>query len=624
MAFKKAEKKEKKQSQKNIELKPEVNLDNQVADVFDFFVPDAFVEDKDDVYLGRNTYVRAYALSVYPRETYIGWLDEFFSLGNVRITAYCENIPDNIVIRQLTSKVVSAQAHHDIYQKRGEITELPVLRNVIRDLESVREAIQTNRERMFLGKVFITIYAKDKQSLEDKCIDFENICSRKSILPLSLTLRQREGFVNSLPIGVNTINKYSKNLTTGSVAALMPISNPDMSHDSGIWLGENFYSRAPVFYNRFIGPPHLPTQHFFVTGMSGAGKSTALKIIIARSAAIRQRTVVFDHDKNEYKKLIKELLGGEYIEIRPGEMSGLNPLDIEEQYDPDNKRFIVDIYEKITEIRAIIGSIMRYFAGRPLTPLEMSSLEEASREIYTDLEITSDPESLYTTGGVQVGEGKFSIGKVKKKMPIWTTLHTKLQTKRNTEELCDMLKPLLSGGSLGMFDCETTRNINSIVIGFGLKDLKEHFAKFYANLCLFNFTKQKFIQKDDLEKTVINDESWMWIKTPETAEFLEESARTFRKYNASLGVGTQMMEEFVSREQGRAVINQCSTHILLQQKPQVIKDIMEFLNLSSGCASLLESFAPGEALLSLNGSVTAIRIIPTAFERPYVFTNYSA
>ena len=69
------------------------------------------------------------------------------------------------------------------------------------------------------------------------------------------------------------------------IATLIPISNPNLSHDRGIFIGRNMYTNAPVYVDTFIGPPTLPNPHVFICGTSGGGKSVALKTLTARNIA---------------------------------------------------------------------------------------------------------------------------------------------------------------------------------------------------------------------------------------------------------------------------------------------------------------------------------------------------
>ena len=47
---------------------------------------------------------------------------------------------------------------------------------------------------------------------------------------------------------------------------------------------------------------------------------------------------------------------------------------------------------------------------------------------------------------------------------------------------------------------------------------------------------------------------------------------------------------------------------------------MDFFNLSDGTKNFLTTANPGECVISLNNSVTAIKFVITNFEKEFVFT----
>ena len=59
----------------------------------------------------------------------------------------------------------------------------------------------------------------------------------------------------------------------------------------GVLLGRNLVTGAPVFYDSYAGPPVLQNPHLGIIATSGAGKTTFLKVLAARSAVLGVRTV---------------------------------------------------------------------------------------------------------------------------------------------------------------------------------------------------------------------------------------------------------------------------------------------------------------------------------------------
>ena len=71
---------------------------------------------------------------------------------------------------------------------------------------------------------------------------------------------------------------------------------------------------------------------------------------------------------------------------------------------------------------------------------------------------------------------------------------------------------------------------------------------------------------------------------------------------------------------GRTIINICSTRFLFKQSTGYVDAIQEFFNLSDGAKELLTIASPGECIMSLNNSVTAMKFQVADYEKEFVFT----
>lgn len=71
---------------------------------------------------------------------------------------------------------------------------------------------------------------------------------------------------------------------------------------------------------------------------------------------------------------------------------------------------------------------------------------------------------------------------------------------------------------------------------------------------------------------------------------------------------------------GKSIINICSTRYLFKQSLGSVNEVVNFFNLSEGTKSFLTTANPGECVINLNDSVTAIKFIITDYERNFVFT----
>lgn len=149
----------------------------------------------------------------------------------------------------------------------------------------------------------------------------------------------------------------------------------------------------------------------------------------------------------EYANLTK-MLGGKVIKIEQGKSVGINPFEIEQDIKGHNK--FLNINDKVAEIRSLIATICRNY-GRTLTGTENTEIEVIVNQLYSEKGITTDINSLYEKKGGKLYNGKYTVGKIQKKMPTLSDFQKKMNERGKCKELSDILVPFLKGNSLRYF-----------------------------------------------------------------------------------------------------------------------------------------------------------------------------
>jgi len=592
---------------------PTFTLEKGVSNLANILTSDGLEINKTDFFQG-GKWGRTLALTTYCRQTYLGWLEEIFILGDMDMSVHIDPIKDRIVIDLLTKKVTALQAQYITDKGKGNIYSLPALEQAIRDLEGLREAIYTNQDRMYYLTTTFTLYADSIEELENKTKNLKDILARRSSLARTLLFMQDDGLKTTLPLGNNRLSLV-RNATMGGVVSMMPFANFEFSHSQGVLLGINYFTGGLIFYDPFVGPPELSNPHVMCCGWSGSGKTVYISTKALRSTLRMERNVLIDPEEGHIARWVKKM-GGTVIEIDSFKEPMMNLFEIEVEEDPETGPRI-DILGKVSEIRAILGLVVEKSSGQKLTAEERVAIEESVRELYSVRGINSNPNSLYT----DESDDSIRVSKKKKELPTISDFKALLETKPGTERLSLLITPMLRGNTLGMFDGQSKLDLkDELLICFDIHNIRDEFTRLYVMSVLLSWIWQKYTVKNPkVKKHVYFDEGWMFAKHEDTAEYLETLARRARKYKTGLNIASQSFIEFVAHDQGKAILGSCATTVLMRPHPTQVEAIQEMYHLSEGAANFLMSCETGCGLLKSDQNLVAFynRLLP--FEEQILF-----
>lgn len=583
-----------------------------VSDIRDIAAPDGIKIAENYIQMPQR-YVRAFFVSEVPSSVFVGWLDDLYEMGDIDVSIHVYPGNDRDVIKELNERIKTLMAIQINDEKRGDYTNASLVKMTLDDAWQLRAEIQTNRNRMFYVSIFFTIGAETAEELEKKTKLVEERLGGRAVHVKQAFLQQGEAFKSVMPLCLNKMPYIYKNFDLGAATALMPFDRAELAHEGGIFLGINLSTGGPDFFNPFIGKPFLSNPHVALIATTGAGKTTAVKLMTGRAALLGKRVVYIDPE-GEYGSMV-EALGGVNIRLSPDRPGCINPFEIES--DEEKGREFVNLKEKVADLKGLIGMMIEG-QGEALTPEERVILEDCLFEEYSSRKITSDPASLFEMRNA-LQDGVYAAGYVKKAMPTLSTFYERLETKikgKTSEKLLLLLKPYLKDGSMGLFDGESGIDLkNAQLINFDVSGLEERFLRPFAMHVILSWIWEEFVKKDkENYKIVVNDEAWYSMKFKDTADFLENMARRARKRNCSLCVSTQNFKEFLSSQQGVAVLSNMGTIILMQQSDKEIDDVAAAFKLSEGEKNFLETTGVGEALIKAGKQTAAIVFTPTEYE----------
>jgi conjugal transfer ATP-binding protein TraC len=558
--------------------------------VKDVIAPPSIDVDFDNLKIG-NYYYRTMFVAGYPRFVSANWLEPLISFNHtLDIAMYVYPTRSEEVLENLKRKVGEMEATIQSDMKRGRVIE-PSVQVALEDALALQQELAKGAQRFFQFGLYVTIPAKSIDDLNKTTKQVEATLSSLLIVTKRATLQMEEGFKTTLPMGQDRL-VITRNMDTTSLATTFPFTTSELTANEGILYGINEHNDSLIIFDRFA----LENANTVVFGKSGSGKSYMVKLEILRSLMFDTEVIVIDPE-NEYETLT-HALGGEYVRFHFGTTTKINPFDLTLLHQEKEGQEESELNQKILSLHGFFRVVM----GK-LSPSEDAVLDRALILTYKQKGITPDPATQH------------------KEPPLMEDLYKTLIGMEDplSRGLADRIEKFVKGSLVGIFDQQTNVEIRNQLTVFSIRDLEDELRPIAMYLILdFIWTK---VRRDTKRRILIVDEAWYMMKYPDSGAFLNSIAKRARKYYLGLTTITQDVEDFLSVDLGKAIIQNSSLQILLKQSTAAIDRVAEIFFLSEGEKHLLLSAAIGEGLFFAGSAHAAIRVIASPQEHALVTTK---
>lgn len=554
----------------------------------DIIAPPAIEVDFDTLKIG-DSFFRTLFIGGYPRFVSANWLDPLISFNHtLDISMYVYPTKSEEVLENLKRKVGEMEATIQSDMKRGRVIE-PSVQVALEDALGLQQELAKGAQRFFQFGLYVTIPAKTLEDLNKATKQIEATLASLLIVTKRAVLQMEEGYKTTLPMGQDRI-VITRNMDTTSLATTFPFTTSELTANEGILYGINEHNDSLVIFDRFT----LENANTVVFGKSGSGKSYCVKLEIMRSMMFDTEVIVIDPE-NEYETLT-HALGGEYIRFHFGSTTKLNPFDLALMGKREENES--ELNQKILSLHGFFRVVM----GQ-LTPGEDALLDRALVLTYKQKGITPDPATQ------------------QKEPPLMEDLYKTLVGMEDplARGLADRIEKFVKGSLVGIFDQQTNVEIRNQLTVFSIRDLDEELRPIAMYLIL-DFIWNK-VRNDIKRRILIVDEAWYMMKYPDSAQFLNSMAKRARKYYLGLTTITQDVQDFLSVDLGKAIIQNSSLQVLLKQSSAAIDRVAEIFYLSEGEKMFLLSANIGEGLFFAGPAHAAIRIIASPEEHKLVTTK---
>ena len=584
-------------------------------------------------------FARSFFIFSLPRmATFPYLLRDMYEFGDINTSIYINPVPEAESQRQLNKTINELETERIVASDKGNINRESILAQKKAEAEELRDKIAAGFNKLFEASVVTTLFSYNLKDLDRLTTLLIGELSKTMVSLKSTWAMQEEAFKSNVPLMNDLINK-THTFDRDSMGTVFPFTTSEIGHDTGVPLGINAQTGAPILFDNFHNT--LTNYNMVVFAKSGAGKSVTMKTLIARSCVLMGIESLALDAEGEYVSMA-EALGGINITISANSDTIINFFDIEEEKVRDEitgkERTVLNVESKVEDVTQVLLTMARGSTrSTAVNEITKQIISETVAEEYAALGITSDPNSLYA----QDSNAGNLFSKTKKDMPTIGSWYQRIvaKAKENTNPdyrfhysyLTKVMKQYTKeyNGQLAYFDGQSTFNLSEDItfINLDISKLEETFARPLAQQILLSWIWEKYVKKNSenkgraKQKRVLVDEAWMMLPYPEAVDFLNRMARRARKRNVSLAIISQRFQDFYEKPEAQAVLTSSDTKLFLAQDKAEIEYLREVFKLSEGEAGFLTTCLKGEGLLKVGGETAIIQIRPTKREFEFVETN---
>ena len=316
---------------------------------------------------------RSFAVTGYPREVCLGWLAPLLSHpGRIDVALHIDPMPNQVAADRLRRQLARLESARRLDAAKGRLAD-PETDVAATDARDLAGRLARGEGKLFRLGLYLTVHAPDPDALESECARVRALVSSLLLDVAPATFRSLQGWVTTLPVGVDALG-LRRTVDTAALAAAFPFTGVDLGSGDGVLYGVTATGSGVLCWDRFACDNH----NAVILARSGAGKSYLAKLEALRSLYRGVQVFVVDPE-DEYRRLA-DAVGGAYLHLgAPGVR--LNPFDLAPGPDPLTRRAL------------FIHTLAAVLLGGPLDPAGTAALDRAVIAAYTAVGISTDPRT---------------------------------------------------------------------------------------------------------------------------------------------------------------------------------------------------------------------------------------
>lgn len=517
----------------------------------------------------------------------MGWLAKLTEDVGAIFSINIEPIDNAQLIEHLDARIRDASSLSKI-AKNESIKQ--VREAEVKEASEIISRMINNNEVVSYLTIYICVSAQNEQDLISKCKEVERVVQKLKLKIRPITnFLLKSGFKAVAPfftIQKDLTEYFKRNILTSTFTGGFLFNTNTFIDKNGYCFGIN-QNGGIIIFNIWKKDYDRTNSNMVIVGSSGSGKSLATKHIIYNELP-RTKLLIIDPEA-EYTYLAKNLKG-KIIECG-GSNSGytLNPLQV---------RINKDDEENLNALAIHFQFLHTFFEilFPSLTDIEFSMLDKVLEELYLKFNITTNTD----------------ISKIENtEFPLLEDLYYLLEDKNKEEykpeyeKLLSLIRPISIGQASSLWNGYTDITVDTGLTVFNTKNMQEFQIQYkraqYYNI--MSFAWEIISKNKDEFDCLIADECHVLVdpNIPQTLEYVRNISKRARKYNSSIIVITQSIEDFLNEKiklYGQSLLANSTYKLFFKMDGQDLRDVVKVFNLSKKEEELIYNAKRGECLLS--------------------------
>lgn len=404
------------------------------------------------------------------------------------------------------------------------------------ELASAKDEVAAGRAGFGEHHSTIALYAGSLEALDGQVAEVTAMLADLGIVGVREDIALEPAFWAQFPGNFRYIARKGL-VSTGNFAGLASLHNFPVGKPHGTHWGD-----AVTLFETTAAGPYFFSFHqndlgnFTIIGPSGSGKTVVLNFLLAQARKFAPRIVFFDKDRGA--ELFIRAIGGQYDRLRPGEPSGLNPLQIEDT--PANRQFLIEW--------------LALLAG---------GVDVAEAETIRD-----------------AIEANFAQARQRRRLCYLVELFRGHERPRPGDLWSRMRSWWGVGERAWLFDNEADHtDLSAATVGFDMTAiLDDPTVRTPALLYFFHRVEQRL---DGTPAIIVVDEGWKALDDDVFVRRIKDWEKTIRKRNGIVGFATQSAQDALESRIASAIIEQAATQIFMINPKARAEDYIDGFGLTS-------------------------------------------